>query len=72
MERGVRIENVVQKCTFPTHCFLRNDVEIRIFPNLPHGFLNMGLVVHEALEAIRHISKWIAKHSQVEWCGNVK
>ncbi|KAK4525391.1 hypothetical protein GAYE_SCF12G3299 [Galdieria yellowstonensis] len=49
-----------------------NDVEIRIFPNLPHGFLNMGLVVHEALEAIRHISKWIAKHSRVKWCGNVK
>ncbi|GJD08640.1 Hormone-sensitive lipase [Galdieria sulphuraria] len=48
----------------------REDTEIQIFPNLPHGFLNMGLVVPQALEAIRLVSKWLAIHLQVEWCGN--
>lgn len=67
---------------------MRRDIEIQVFPNLPHGFLNMGLVstvdreyivivilcaikvVPEALEAIRLVSKWMAIHLQVEWCGN--
>ncbi|GJQ10540.1 hypothetical protein GpartN1_g2331.t1 [Galdieria partita] len=48
----------------------REDTEIQIFPNLPHGFFNMGLVVPQAFEAIRLVSKWIAMQLQVEWCGN--
>eukprot|EP00871_Galdieria_phlegrea_P003444 jgi/Galph1/40/GphlegSOOS_G4878.1 len=45
-------------------------MELKVFPSLPHGFLNMSLVVSSALEAVRLISQWMANQLEVSWCGN--
>jgi len=52
-----------------THCD-RDAVRLRVYEGMPHGFLSMSSVIHEASAAVSQVTLWMSELLQVSWAGD--